>query len=55
MLRAQPDAVAAVLFVTAWGELEVKVRLKGRKKEMLEKAREPKVLERFTSRYGSVT
>ncbi len=26
MLRAQPDAVAAVLFVTAWGELEVKVR-----------------------------
>jgi hypothetical protein len=30
MLRAQPDAVAAVLFVTAWDELEVKVRLKGR-------------------------
>jgi hypothetical protein len=42
MLRAQPDAVTAVLLVTAWDELEVKVRLKEKKRRQKKKAREPK-------------
>jgi hypothetical protein len=42
MLRAQPDAVTAVLFVTAWDELEVKVRLKEKKGRHRKTAREPK-------------